>query len=85
MELFNKEDASAKDIIKGGYTPDPKAKMRSMPEIHARYQQACKRYKQFKSCSNEFREQKVMIYSELKTLGWILGKSDQQITKEANF
>ncbi|MDD3115352.1 MAG: hypothetical protein PHQ44_06425 [Anaerovibrio sp.] len=71
--------------ISKGYTADMGAKMRSMPEINARYQQCCEKYKQFRNCSAEFREQKVMIYSELKAMGWVLGKSDQQINKEANF
>ena len=71
--------------ISTGYTPEMGAKMRSMPEIHARYQQCCQKYKQFRNCSAEFREHKVMIYSELKTLGWVLGKSDRQVNQEANF
>lgn len=71
--------------ISTGYTADMGAKMRSMPEINARYQKCCDRYKQLKSCTADYREQKVMAYAELKTLGWVLGKSDQQINKEANF
>lgn len=68
-----------------GYTADMGAKMRSMPEINARYQKCCEKYKQVKNCTADYREQKVMIYAELKALGWILGKGDQQINKEANF
>lgn len=70
--------------INTGYTADMGAKMRSMPEINAKYQQCCQRYKQLKNCTADYREQKVMIYSELKALGWVLGKSDQQINREAN-
>lgn len=71
--------------IPKSYTADMGAKMRSMPEINARYQKCCEQYKKFKNSSSEFREQKVMIYAELKALGWVLGKPDQQINKEANF
>ena len=73
------------DIISTNYTADAKEKMRSQSEIMARYNLCCKKYKEFKNSSAEFREQKVMIYAELKTLGWALGKSDKNVNKDANF
>ena len=85
MDNENKEIRNAKNIISTIYTADAKEKMRSQAEINARYQVCCKRYKEFKNCSAEFREQKVMSYAELKVLGWVLGKSDTKISQEANF
>ena len=71
--------------ISTGYTTEMGKKMRSMPEIHARYQKCCQKYKELRGAGADFREQKVMIYAELKTLGWVLGKGDKQINQEANF
>ncbi|WP_290655194.1 hypothetical protein [Anaerovibrio sp.] len=74
----------AKEKISMSYTSDAKEKARSMAEITARYHLACKKYKELRVCKQEFREQKVMLYAELKALGWVLGKSDQTITRDAN-
>lgn len=71
--------------ISTGYTTEMGKKMRSMPEVHARYQKCCQKYKELRGAGADFREQKVMIYAELKTLGWVLGKGDKQINQEANF
>lgn len=71
--------------ISTGYTTEMGKKMRSMPEIHAKYQKCCQKYKELRGAGADFREQKVMIYAELKTLGWVLGKGDKQINQEANF
>ena len=30
------------------------------------------------------REQRLMLYSEIKALGWVLGKPEQEIIKELN-
>lgn len=71
--------------IPTGYTTEMGKKMRSMPEIHARYEKCRQRYKEMRGTGADFREQRAMIFGELKTLGWVLGKSDQQINREANF
>lgn len=71
--------------ISTGYTTEMGKKMRSMPEIHARYQKCCQQYQQMRGTGPDFREQRAMVYAELKTLGWVLGKGDKQINQEANF
>ena len=71
----------AKEKISMSYTSDAKEKARSMAEITARYHLACKKYKELRVCKQEFREQKVMVYD---LGGWVLGKSDQTITRDAN-
>jgi len=73
-----------KKIISSSYTSDSKEKPRSIAEITARYNLSCQKYKELKAAKAEFREQKVMVYAELKVLGWVLGKNDQTISKDAN-
>ena len=33
---------------------------------------------------NDNREQRVMLYAEIKTLGWCLGREEHKIVKEIN-
>ena len=62
---------------------NPPNRLRSAQEINARYLQMLEAYKKicFKS-GDEFREQKVAIHSEIKTLGWVLGKPDKDVIKD---
>lgn len=61
-------------------------RMRSQAEILAKYNQDCQRYKALKASSDpSYREQLLMVYTEIKLLGWILGKTEQKVIKEANF
>ncbi|MCR5175335.1 MAG: hypothetical protein K6C05_00640 [Anaerovibrio sp.] len=71
------------EIISSTYS-DNREKMRSLSEITAKYNLSCKKYKELRNCKAEIREQKVMLYAELKALGWVLGKSDKTITRDAN-
>ena len=62
---------------------NPPNKLRSMQEINARYLQMLTAYKQicFKS-GDDVREQKVAMHSEIKILGWVLGKPDKDVIKD---
>ncbi len=73
---------STKDIIPSGqgYNASHIEKMRRYPEILARYKKELEDYKKLTQAQVDPREQRVMLYSELKVLGWVLGKSDQQIS-----
>ena len=33
---------------------------------------------------NDNREQRVMLYAEIKTLGWCIGRDEQKVVKEIN-
>lgn len=57
---------------------------RSPQELMARYNLKREQYKELKMTSDtpETREQLVMIYSEVKVLGWALGKDERTIIKE---
>ena len=54
-------------------------------EILARYKQGFAQYKELKNSRGNVREQLLMLYAEVKLLGWILGKSEQDVVKDANF
>lgn len=59
-------------------------KPRSIQEISARYLQAIKQYQELMRSENDNREQRVMLYAEIKTLGWCLGREEHKIVKEIN-
>ncbi len=60
-------------------------KMRSSHEVLARYNLNCQQYKDLKNnASGNNREHLLMIYTELKLLGWVLGKSEAVIVRDAN-
>jgi hypothetical protein len=55
-------------------------RMRSQAEITARYHQDCERYKALKSQSDgSNHDQLTIAYTELKLLGWVLGKTEKTI------
>lgn len=58
--------------------------MRSQAEILAKYHQDCQQYKTLKTSDGDHREQLLTMYTEIKLLGWVLGKNDQTIIHDAN-
>lgn len=74
----------AKQIIASQNTVNIE-RMRHPGEILARYKQGCAQYKELKNSRGNVREQLLMLYAEVKLLGWILGKSEQDVVKDANF
>ena len=76
---------STKDLLPGqGYSASNIEKMRHYPEILARYKKELADYQKLAQAQVDPREQRVMLYSEIKVLGWVLGKSDRQITLDLN-
>ncbi len=61
---------------------NPPNKLRSVQEINARYNLALENYKKICFMSGDVREQKVATHSEIKTLGWVLGKPEKDIIKD---
>ncbi|MCI6869707.1 MAG: hypothetical protein MR853_03110 [Selenomonadales bacterium] len=59
-------------------------KMRSPAEIIAKYNQGCQKYLTLKNSENSNREHLQMIYAEVKTLGWVLGRDEKKIIAEIN-
>ncbi len=63
----------------------PKEKMRHAQEVLARYNRALEVYKELcMSSSSEARQQKLMTYTEIKALGWVLGKAEKTVIKDVN-
>ena len=60
-------------------------KMRRVNEVVAQYNQKLEQYRQLNYTSNkENRDQRLMIYAEIKILGWILGKPEKDVLKALN-
>ena len=61
-----------------------KERTRSRAEIQARYQKALDLYRQLQKSNDNVREQKLMVFNEIKLLGWVLGKRDKDVSNELN-
>ncbi len=57
-------------------------KLRSPAEVHARYVRSIDQYKKIMQAREDQREQRIMLFNEIKALGWVLGKSDQTINND---
>ena len=60
----------------------PKEKMRHIQEIDARYKLRLNQYKELNISRSDNRDQRLMIYTEIKTLGWVLGKKEKAVIKD---
>lgn len=67
------------DVVKE-YKKPPK--MRSMQEITAKYNQALEYYKELCFKPQETNQLKLSTYTEIKILGWVLGKPERVIIKD---
>ena len=61
-----------------------KERMRSQAEVHARYAKDLEQYRQLSQSENPPREQRIMLFNEVKVLGWVLGKRDKDVANELN-
>ena len=59
-----------------------KEKLRSSAEVNARYVKGIAKYKELMQGREDQREQRIMLFTEIKALGWVLGKSDQTINND---
>lgn len=73
----------AKDLI-SSYHRGQVEKMRHIQEIAARYEQGRQQYQKLLHEQRDNREQRVMLYAELKTLGWCMGRDEKRVIKEIN-
>lgn len=62
----------------------PPEKMRHVQEVSARYKLRLNQYKELNLSYSDNRDQRLMVYTEIKVLGWVLGKKEQTILKEIN-
>ncbi len=59
-----------------------KERMKSRSEIHARYVKTLEQYRKLSQSENPPREQRMMLFTEVKLLGWVLGKRDKDVANE---
>lgn len=59
-------------------------KVRSPQEILARYNLGLRDYKALNESKVDNREQRLMLYTEIKLLGWMLGKPEKNVLKDLN-
>ena len=59
-----------------------KERMKSAAEVRARYVKALEKYRALIKGSGNTMEQKLALFNEIKTLGWVLGKRDKDISAE---
>ena len=73
----------ANDIVKEveKYRKPPN-KLRSQQEITAKYNQSLEYYKELCFKPQETNQLKLTTYTEIKILGWVLGKPEKDIIKD---
>lgn len=74
---------AAEDLLTNHKSTRPE-RPRSLQEISARYEQARREYQILMQAKVDNREQRVMLYSEIKALGWCLGRGEQRIIHDIN-
>ena len=73
----------AKELIEK-YSSVPE-RMRRVNEVSAQYNQKLEQYRLLNMASTkENRDQRLMMYAEIKILGWILGKPEREVLKALN-
>lgn len=75
--------SAAEDLIRKHKNERPE-KPRSPQELSARYGQAIRQYQDLMKADVDNREQRVMLYSEIKVLGWCLGRDEAKVVREIN-
>ncbi len=78
-------DMLANDIVKEveRYRKPPN-RVRSPQEITARYNQALAYYKELCFKPQETNQLKLTTYTEIKILGWVLGKPEKDVIKDVS-
>ena len=56
--------------------------LRRMTEVMAMYEKKILRYQELMSASNGNRQQRMEVYAEIKMLGWVLFKSEQDVQRD---
>ena len=72
----------ANDIVQTVKEYKKPPRQRSPQEITARYNQALEYYKELSFKPQETNQLKLTTYTEIKILGWVLGKPERVIIKD---
>ncbi|MCR5757936.1 MAG: hypothetical protein K6F95_08525 [Selenomonas sp.] len=84
MIITDNETVNAAEEMIRRHTGGRPEKPRTVQAISARYYQAISQYQELMRAEVDNREQRVMLYAEIKTLGWCLGREESKIVKEIN-
>lgn len=79
MEVNDNE--AARELVKRHVGNRPE-KPRHAQEIRARYEQDIRQYQELSRAKVENREQRLMLYAEIKVLGWCLGRIEQNVLRD---
>ena len=77
------QDNAARELVRRHVGNRPE-RMRHEQEIRARYEQGIRQYQALSQAKVENREQRLMLYAEVKVLGWCLGRTDQHVLQDIN-
>ena len=85
MEIYEENGNRENSLQKlGHYKADRLERPRSPQQIVARYNQARQAYQQLMRAEHDSREQRVMLYAEIKALGWCMGREEAKVIREIN-
>lgn len=88
MKIYEDEGNRGNSLEKlekfGSHKADTLERPRSPQQILARYNQAREQYQQLMRAENDNREQRVMLYAEIKALGWCMGREEMKVVREIN-
>lgn len=86
MEIYEDEGhiESRLERLRSSYKADTLERPRSPQQITARYNQARQQYQALMRAENDNREQRVMLYAEIKALGWCMGREETKVIREIN-
>lgn len=74
----------ANDIVEAVKTYKKPPRQRSPQEITARYNLALANYKELCFKPQDDNQLKLIAYTEIKTLGWVLGKPEKEVIKDVS-
>lgn len=78
---FGKEDSRVSEVMRQ-VTMTNKEKFRSPSEVMAKYNQGLEKYHQLQANPNTDRVHLQTLYSELKALGWVIGRDEKKVIME---
>lgn len=71
-----------REYIPGNDSEGHKHRPRSMSAVVAQYRKQCEQYAALSRQQKDPREQRIMLYAEIKALGWVMGKGDNDVARE---
>ncbi len=83
MIVYDDKKNAAEELVRRHHYNRPEV-MRHQQEIRARYEKDIRQYQDLTKAKVENREQRLMLYAEIKVLGWCLGRDERNVLKDIN-